>query len=134
MPRYWQDRVWSTMTDFRREAGLARTTRHDSVVRNLALLAAYLGSPATSTSLAINVAEADLRSMMDGRLAPTMMELERLHDWIAACLWRHLWRAGSPEHATAEAIEEAVTHAARLAEIPPEWIRDWTYAASEVVP
>ena len=134
MPRYWQDRVWSTLNVFRREAGIPRSRRPSEAVKNLALLAAFLGSPATCTSRAMRVPEADLRLMMAGRMTPTMIELERLHDWIAACLWRHLWRAGSPEHSTQEAIADAIAHAARLPEVPEEWARDWTLAAAGVRP
>ena len=122
------------MTEFRREAGICRRPRIGAAPRNLVLLAAYLGSPASCTARAIDVQPLELRAMVSGSMAPTLIEMERLHDWIACSLWRHLWRAGSPEHATPDAIEEAVTHAARLAEVPPEWARDWAFAASGVRP
>ena len=132
MPRYWQDRVWLTLSDFRREVGLAKSRRPRDAPRSMILLAAYLGSPGTDTARVMDIPRQELIELMAGRVVPTLIEMERLHDWIACSLWRHLWRAGSPEHGTREAVEEALAHAGRLAEVPAEWARDWSYAAAEV--
>jgi len=95
-------------------------------------MVAHLGSPASSTALALNLSTRDVHAFARGRFTPTIIEQERLHSWLICCIWRHLWRAGSPVHGQPDAIEEAVQHAACLADVPPLWWRDWNIAKDEI--
>ena len=101
--------------------------------RRLVLLAAFCGSPASQTAAAI---EAPRQLVVNvgkgGAFFYQPQSMDRLHDWIKACLWRHLWRIGSDSAHDVSAILEARTHAASVRVIPTEWIRDWRIAAGEV--
>lgn len=132
MPRYWQSRVWSTFGEFRRETGCPRRVRPADSARTLVHLAAYLGSTATDTAMALNITRSRVRGVAKGLVLPTPVEMERLHDWVSCSLWRHLWRGGSPDHATFDAVDEARRHAFGLADLPPDWTRDWLIALREV--
>jgi len=101
--------------------------------RRLILLAAYCGSPASQTAEAIG--EPAARVVLVGRGRTDLSGprcFERLHDWIMASMWRHLWRTGSDNAHSADAIVEARAHAASVLQVPPEWARDWRLAAGEV--
>ena len=125
--RYVTSDTWRQLRAFDAEAqGIPM--RHQQ--RRLVLLAAFCGSPASPTAEAI---DADPRLVLQVGAGHCSIQqprpAERLHDWIKACLWRHLWRIGSNSAYEIQAIVEARTHAASVHTIPHEWIRDWRIAA-----
>ncbi len=129
--RYVTSDTWRQLRRFNDEVQ-GVPLRHQQ--RRLVLLAAYCGSPASQTAAAIR---APVTLVVDvGRGRASLIEprsMERLHDWINASLWRHLWRAGSEPAQSAAAIVEARNYAASVAEVADEWIRDWRIAAGEVM-
>lgn len=132
MARYWQDPVWRVLTEYTSEHMRARRCSPRQAPRHMVKMVAHLGSPASSTALALNLSARDVQAFARGRFTPTIIEQERLHSWLICCIWRHLWRAGSPVHCQPDAIEEAVQHAACLAAVPPLWWRDWNIAKEEI--
>lgn len=129
--RYVTSDTWRQLRAFDLEAkGIPM--RHQQ--RRLVLLAAFCGSPASQTGEAIGVDPSLILRV--GRGACSIhhpRKIERLHDWIKASLWRHLWRIGSESACGLDAVIEARTHAASVCEIPREWLRDWRIAAEDVV-
>ena len=128
--RYVTSDTWRQLREFNLETS-GVPMRHQQ--RRLVLLAAFCGSPASQTGAAIGIPTGLIVRVGKGHGAiHSHRALERLHDWIKACLWRHLWRMGSDSALGVEAVLEARTHAASVYEIPREWLRDWRIAAGEV--
>lgn len=127
--RYVLTDTWRLLRAFDRDAEgipLRRTQRR------LVMLAAYCGSPASETAAAIAARPALVRQVGTGRQAfADWRDVDQLHDWVAACIWRHLWRVGSDAARDADAIAEARRHAASVSDVPADWLRDWLVAASE---
>lgn len=128
--RYVTSDTWRQLRAFDVEAR-GVPMRHQQ--RRLVLLAAFCGSPASQTAEAISADPALVLNVGRGVCSiHSPRQVERLHDWIKASLWRHLWRIGSDSARGLGAIVEARTHAASVSEIPHEWLRDWRIAAEDV--
>ena len=132
MSRHWQDPVWRVLSEYTSQHMRARRCTPRQAPRHMVQIVAHLGSPASSTALVLNLSPQDVQAFARGRFTPTILEQERLHSWLICCIWRHLWRAGSPEHSAPDAIEEALQHAACLADVPRLWWRDWRLAREGV--
>lgn len=129
--RYVTSDTWRLLRTFNNEAAQGIPMRHHQ--RRLVLLAAYCGSPASQTAEAIGAPVSTVVLVGKGRADLVRPRcFERLHDWIMASIWRHLWRDGSDNAHCADAIAEARAHAASVLHVPPEWLRDWHIAAHEV--
>ena len=127
---YYTSDTWRLLRRFNAEAE-GVPMRHQQ--RRLVLLAAFCGSPASQTAAAIMVPAVQVVQVGRGRAAfDHPRSIERLHDWIMASMWRHLWRTGSDSAHEPAAIVEARAHAASVRQVPREWIRDWLIAADEV--
>jgi len=128
--RYVLTDTWRLLRAFDRDAaGVPLRRTH----RRLVMLAAYCGSPATDTAAAIGAPAALVRQVGRGHTQFERLDcVDHLHDWVTACIWRHLWRTGSSPAADATAIAEARAHAASVCGVPDVWMRDWLVAASEV--
>ena len=128
--RYVTSDTWAALRQFDDEMSGIPLRHHQ---RRLVLLAAYCGSPASQIAAAIEVDASVVIMVGKGRTSFAWPRaLERLHDWIKASLWRHLWRTGSANAHTAGAIMEARAHAESVAAVPWEWSRDWRIACDEV--
>ena len=129
--RYVTSDTWRLLRQFNAEAADGIPLKHHQ--RRLVLLAAYCGSPASQTAEAIGAPVQTVVLVGKGRADLVRPRcFERLHDWIMASMWRHLWRTGSDNAHLPDAIVEARAHAASVMQVPPEWLRDWRIAASEV--
>ena len=128
--RYVTSDAWRHLRRFNEEADGVPLRHHQ---RRLVLLAAFCGSPASQTAAAIRTPVSLVVAVGRGRAGLIdPRSLERLHDWIGASLWRHLWRTGSEPAHSALAIVEARACAASVCDVADEWIRDWRIAADEV--
>ena len=128
--RYVLTDTWRLLREFDRDVQGVPQRKSQ---RRLVLLAAYCGSPASDTAAAIDAPSAVVHQVGTGHAGlEHWRDVDRLHDWVQACIWRHLWRTGSGPACEVASIAEARVLAASVCEVPRVWMRDWLVAASEV--
>ena len=129
---YWRTDTWAILGEYREQHFDRHRVRPDDVPRHLVLMAAFFGSPASETAIALETTPRTVRAIARGRVSPTPRDWERLHAWFACCLWRHLWRCGRDAAMGASPWAEAGAYAACLPRVPALWPRDHDIAGGRI--